>query len=152
MGKITAQERKRRQALYDSIVLDIYWNEGWDAISLGRVAKRANIARSTLQSYYPNGLTDALKGRVMPTLIDCLDMSSREALIESWNYNIRENVQFSSIIKILIENSLKPTPSVDNFAFALNKLVDAIEHKLGNGKQTVTYLLGSVVLLKLNML
>ncbi|WP_117232502.1 TetR family transcriptional regulator [Vibrio maerlii] len=115
MAKITAEERARKQEALNEIVLDIFWNEGWPAVSYAEVAKRFGTTKSAIQRYYPShehfGL--ALQGKVMPIIAGHLDWSSKDKFMQSWMDALsnKEDLRFRRVLELLFHETLRETPS-----------------------------------------
>ncbi|NOH79917.1 TetR/AcrR family transcriptional regulator [Vibrio sp. RE86] len=132
MAKITAEERARKQEALNQIVLDIFWNEGWPAVSYAEVAKRFGTTKSAIQRYYPThehfGL--ALQGKVMPIIAEHLDWSSSDKFIDSWMVALsnENDVRFRRVLELLFHETLRENPSkmttagVDRFT---GKIIEA---------------------------
>jgi hypothetical protein len=109
MARISASEREANKRTYDELIFDIFTNEGWDSITYDRLSKDLSVRKSTLQGYYPSRahFGTALQGKVLPQLLESLDLSSRESFIDSWDKALLQP-QFSMVIRLFLENSLTP--------------------------------------------
>lgn len=112
MARITQQQKAENLARYNSIILELFLNEGWDSVTYDRLAKETGLRKSTLQGYYPSNkdFAQAMQGKVMPIVIEQLDFSSPQAFVDSWMTGL-EQKQFSMIIRMFVSNSTKPQPS-----------------------------------------
>jgi len=115
MAKITAEEKARKQQALNEIVLEIFWNEGWQAVSYAEVAKRFGTTKSAIQRYFPSHdhFALALQGKVMPLITSHLDWSSKEKFIESWMTALtnNEDLRFRKVLELLFIESTKETAS-----------------------------------------
>ena len=86
MAKISVEQRQRKKKELDEIVLSIFWKKGWSAISYASVAESYGCARGAIQRYYPShaDFSQALKGKVLPLVLQNLDWSSSDKFYHSW--------------------------------------------------------------------
>lgn len=143
MAKISAALRQQNLERYNDEVVSQFFENGWHNVSLGTVAKAMGIQRSTLQSYYPDGLKMALKGRIFPVIQAQLDFSSEQAFIESWLTGL-DNKKFKYVIELFIGNAISDTPSEFSIQ-GMDRLIKIIEEKFGNS-DLLHIVLGQTVL------
>ncbi|EKO3783671.1 TetR family transcriptional regulator [Vibrio harveyi] len=107
MAKISTAERAANKEKLDSIVEDIFWESGWDAVTLNSVSDRAGMGKSTIQNYYPNRkhFGEALRGKVFPVVIGALDTSSPTDFKVSWETALSTSKRFRMVVSLLISNS-----------------------------------------------
>ncbi|GAM71425.1 transcriptional regulator luxT [Vibrio sp. JCM 19236] len=112
MARITQQQKAENLARYNSIILRVFLDEGWDSVTYDRLAKETGLRKSTLQGYYPSNkdFAQAMQGKVMPIVLEQLDFSSAEAFVESWMKGL-EQKRFSMIVRMFVSNSTKPHPN-----------------------------------------
>lgn len=115
MAKITAEEKARKQQALNEIILDIFWDEGWQAVSYAEVAKRFGTTKSAIQRYFPSHdhFVLALQGKVMPLIASHLDWSDKDKFIESWMTALTntEDLRFRKVLELLFIESTKENPS-----------------------------------------
>ncbi|MEX0334254.1 TetR/AcrR family transcriptional regulator [Vibrio tubiashii] len=111
MAYISSEQREANKQKYDEVVYQIFITEGWDAVTYQNVANKLSeggkkLPRSTLQRYYPSRIDfgRSLQGKVAPHLIKQLDLSSKEAFIQSWMKALDDKL-FMMVVRMLIENA-----------------------------------------------
>ncbi|MFK0572961.1 hypothetical protein [Endozoicomonas sp.] len=128
MAKISSEERARRKELYDSVILNIFMTESWEAITYDRLARELTISKSTLQRYYPSRMhfVTALQGKVMPIVARNLDFNSRQSFISSWESALNSDPHFRNVVRMFIDNlmSRAPHPSAQD---AMMRLLDQLK-------------------------
>lgn len=113
MARISRTEREANKRMYDAVIYQIFVTEGWEAITFDRLAKELNVRKSTLQGYYPSRghFVSAVQGKILPMVLQFLDISSKDNFIHSWNQALHDNPQFATIIKMFIGNALQTDTS-----------------------------------------
>lgn len=152
MAKISRADKEANFQKYNQIILDIFFDKGWDSVTYDNIAKTAGVRKSTLQGYYESNkeFSHALKGRVFPVFIEPLDFSSEDALIDSWT-NALLGTRFRYILNMLISNSTLNEPSELSQIgiYKLNTLVES--HFPEQGKRIIGTLLGKSILSQFNI-
>ncbi|MDD9194460.1 TetR/AcrR family transcriptional regulator [Aliivibrio sp. S3MY1] len=137
MARITTEERERKKAQYDALILSIFLEEGWDAITYDRLAKDLGIGKSSVQRYYENRMlfATALQGKLMPMALRRLDMTSKEAFIDSWELAINDDQDhvFREIVRMLMTNILHVGTSKAT-AMAVNRLISVLSTSIGENE------------------
>ncbi|MGF1767611.1 hypothetical protein L4D06_09535 [Enterovibrio makurazakiensis] len=135
MARITVQERERKKAELDDIVLSIFWNEGIEALTYSRVAELYNTSRGAVQRYYPsqNDLYASMRGKVMPLMMAKLDWSNADAFYSSWVNSLsdKDDIRFQRVIELLFHHTLK-SPSSQSAIAAVEKLTEQVEMRFGD--------------------
>ncbi|MDC5839392.1 hypothetical protein [Vibrio europaeus] len=135
MARITVQEREKKKAELDTIVLSIFWNEGIEALTYARVAELYNTSRGAIQRYYPsqNDFYTSMKGKVMPLMMEKLDWSSSDAFYQSWINALsdKDDIRFQRVIELLFHHALK-SPSSQSAIMAIDKLTEQIKTRFGD--------------------
>ncbi len=134
MAKITAEQRLQKKNELDDIVLSIFWERGWSAISYALVAERYGCSRGAIQRYYPShsDFSQALKGKVLPLILQNLDWSSSERFYCSWVEELEsEDQKFRRVMELLFNNALQDQPS-EMTKLGVDKLLQMIELKFGS--------------------
>ena len=129
MAKITAEQRLRKKNELDDVVLSIFWEYGWNAISYASVAKRYGCSRGAIQRYYPShdDFSQALKGKVLPLILQNLDWSSSQKFYRSWIEQLNgEDQKFRRVMELLFNNALQEQPS-EMTKSGVNRLLQMIE-------------------------
>lgn len=151
MARITAEQRQRKKEELDEIVLSIFWEQGWSAISYASVAESYGCTRGAIQRYYPShsDFTQALKGKVLPLILQNLDWSNSENFYRSWIEELKsEDKRFSRVMELLFNNALQEKPS-EMSKLGVEKLIQMIESKFGD-KELGKLLFGETFLELLN--
>ncbi|NLS14822.1 hypothetical protein HGP28_18345 [Vibrio sp. SM6] len=116
MARITQDERDRKKALYDSVVLRIFLEEGWEAVTHGRVAHECVTKKSTIQGYYPTkkDFSSALQGKIrnhipksFAELLSSNGPLTRERFVETWDLEIQNSRIFREIAQMFVESILE---------------------------------------------
>lgn len=113
MAKITAAERQQKKEALDEIVLSIFWERGWLAISYASVAESYGCSRGAIQRYYPShdDFAQSLKGKVLPLVLQKLDWSTKEKFYLSWMAQLKgDDPKFRRVMELLFNNALKESP------------------------------------------
>ncbi|MGF1755909.1 TetR family transcriptional regulator [Vibrio makurazakiensis] len=151
MAKITAEEKARKQQALNEIVLEIFWDQGWPAVSYAEVAKRFGTTKSAIQRYFPSHdhFALALQGKVMPLIASHLDWSSKDKFIESWMAALTntKDLRFRKVLELLFIESTRESPSqmslvgVERFTGKINQAFqdESVSHELFG--RTFLYLL-----------
>ena len=106
MARISQEEKEQNQAHYDAVIFELFITEGWEAVTLDRVAKECGIRKSTLQGYYKNKdqFAYALQGKIFPMFAGKLDFQSAERFKASWRTLHSEDRVFREVVLMLIDN------------------------------------------------
>ncbi|CAM2910729.1 hypothetical protein [Vibrio rarus] len=142
MAKISAQQRAANQERYDAVILDTFFNEGHLAVTLGAIAKKLGIQRSTLQSYYPNGPMAATKGKIFPVVIQKLDFTSAEELRASW-VTAMSDMKFRYVMELLIATATEKKNA--QASAGLKRLYDLVSDSTGASYSLTDELLGITI-------
>ncbi len=113
MAKISAEQRAANKAQFDEVIVEMFWESGWDSITLNNVSDRLGIRKSTVQNYYPNkkDFGEALKGKVLPVVLDCLDLTSSEEFKISWEIAMKTDQRFRRVVHLLVSNATSEATS-----------------------------------------
>ena len=152
MAKISAQERAKKKQQLDDIVLSIFWERGWHAISYASVAEAYGCSRGAIQRYFPHHLdfAESIKGKVLPLIMSNLNWESKEALHKSWiDALYSEDVRFRRVMELLISQVSQETPA-EQTTIGVNNFLSIIEQKFGD-KQLGKILFGETFLALLNI-
>ncbi|WP_087018464.1 TetR family transcriptional regulator [Thaumasiovibrio subtropicus] len=147
MARITAAEKEANKLRLDKLITNVFLEDGWDAVTYDRIAKEADIRKSTLQGYYPSraDFGEALRGKVLPVFLDYLNFASRETLIESWTDALKFK-KFRLILNMMI---ITATQGQTN-EMAVKGLANFIQHvtkQLGEtAYEDVELLLGRTII------
>lgn len=151
MAKISAEERQRKKKELDDIVLSIFWTLGWSAISYASVAEKYGCTRGAIQRYYPShaDFSQALKGKVLPLVMQNLDWSTSQNFYSSWVKQLTgEDPKFRRVMELLFSNAVQYKSS-EMTKLGVNKLLNTIESTFED-KDLGKKLFGETFLLLLN--
>ncbi|PKG38335.1 TetR family transcriptional regulator [Psychromonas sp. Urea-02u-13] len=133
MAKITAVQRAQNKEKYDAIVVNCFFDKGWDYITLNNIAKELGLSKSSVQAYYPTkmdfGLT--LKDKVFPIMLNKLDFTSPETFINSWGTALAERKIFAMVVHLLVANATSQATSAMTIA-GITKLKGMIAKEWGS--------------------
>jgi hypothetical protein len=103
MARISKAQWEENFAAYNSIILKIFLNEGWENVTYDRLSKETGLRKSTLQGYYPsnNDFEIAIKDKVIPIILKHLDFSSKDQLVASWKTALG-SIEFKMVVRMLI--------------------------------------------------
>ncbi|EKM24550.1 TetR family transcriptional regulator [Vibrio sp. HENC-03] len=147
MARISSEERAKRKEVYDATILNLFWNEGWNAVTYDRLAKELSITKSTLQNYYPSRLdfSKALQGKVFPKFFAYLNLDSREQLVVSWTKALSQP-EFLRVLNMFITSLIQESTHKDSLN-GLKKLEQVLTTKLGpEAEKDLELLLGRTVI------
>lgn len=131
MAKISAKEREQKKQQLDEIVLNIFWQHGWHAISYASVAEAFGTSRGAIQRYYPshNDFSNALKGKVLPLVLSQLDWQSKEAFYQSWVVALHsEDGKFRRVMEMLFSQVCSKGSS-EQAAIGVHQFLSTINEK-----------------------
>lgn len=85
MARISKQQQAENKQKLDAYIWEVFKTEGWEAVTYTRLADFMGTRKSTIQGYYPKSsdFLDGLTGKLFPEIRPLLDMSSKDAFIES---------------------------------------------------------------------
>jgi AcrR family transcriptional regulator len=91
-------EKKIHQA-----ILDIFLDEGWDAVTYGSIAKHTGLSRGGVQRVVPSkeAMSEVTKGKLLEIVTEQLDFENEDAFVQSWMNGLQDQ-RFSNCIKYLI--------------------------------------------------
>lgn len=147
MARITQQQKEENLSKFNKIIIDIFLNEGWHAVTYDNIAKIAGVRKSTLQGYYEThrDFGNAMKGQIFPVFIKHLDFSSRDRIIESWISALEDRV-FRNILTMMISNASSDTPN-EMTVIGVGNLQKLFVQQLGQeGSDILERLLGKTVM------
>ncbi len=148
MARITQQKKEENLAKYNALIMKIFLAEGWESVTYDRLAKETGLRKSTLQGYYPSNreFAMALQGKILPIVMSCLDFSSREAFIQSWEQGLTEK-EFSMVIRMFVANAAK-TESNPSTQRGVLKLIEIVSEHLPNenAREIIDLVMGKSVM------
>jgi len=148
MPRISNKEYEERREILNAVILEMFFDKGWDYLSYGTISEASGFKRSTIQGYFKtsNDFSKALAGRIFPYIISKLTLVNRDEFVKSWDKAIEDD-KFRYIITMLIRTATDDI-KVNPLAVAgLNRLIGLITSKLGDDAyQDLELLLGRTVL------
>ncbi|PKG80709.1 hypothetical protein CXF85_21565 [Colwellia sp. 75C3] len=148
MPRITNKEYEERREVLNDIILQMFFDKGWDYLTYGTIAEASGFRRSTIQGYFKtsNDFSKALAGKVFPYILSKLSLDSRAEFVKSWDTSIDDD-KFRYIITMLIRTATDDTKVSPLAVAGLNRLIALITSKLGDDAyQDLEILLGRTVL------
>ncbi|EKO3801073.1 TetR family transcriptional regulator [Vibrio harveyi] len=151
MAKISAAQREQNKQQFDLVVEEIFWELGFEAVTLNEVARRAGKTKATIQNYYPTKkhFGEALRGKPFQVVIEALDFSSPETFITTWEVAMKSNRKFRMVIHLLVSNSTSENMS-DITLGGLIRLRNHLESQWDSelvARNTMLHVLGLSVML-----
>jgi len=147
MARISAEEQETRRDKLYSIVLELFFEKGWDALTYDLVAEKSGMRKSTLQGYFKTkaDFSNALAGRVLPIFLSYLNLTTRSAFVESWTEALKYR-KFRYILSMMIRNVT--SEQVNELAVSgITRLIKGVTDHLGEDSyQDLELLLGRTVI------
>ncbi|WP_028024165.1 TetR/AcrR family transcriptional regulator [Enterovibrio calviensis] len=140
MAKNTREGAQQTEAAIYQTIIDIFMEEGWDAVTYGSIAKRTGLSRSGIQRVVPTkeSMTDAFQGQVFSYVVGLIDDSSHRSIKLSWQAALNEP-KFVHCIKYLINAINEHSGGKKKATLGLQRLMDLL------GQQITVELLGMSV-------
>ncbi len=148
MPRISNIEYEERRETLNAIILEMFFDKGWDYLSYGTISEASGFKRSTIQGYFKtsNDFSQALTGKIFPYIINKLNLESRDKFVKSWDKAIYDD-KFRYIITMLIRTATDDIKVSPLAVAGLNRLIGLITAKLGEeAYQDLEILLGRTVL------
>ncbi|PKF49740.1 TetR/AcrR family transcriptional regulator [Enterovibrio nigricans] len=103
MAKNTKEGALQTELLVYQTIVDIFMENGWDAVTYGSIAKRTGLSRSGIQRIVPTkeSMITAFQGQLFAYVTNKIDASSDESIRQSWRNALLE-AQFANCIRYLI--------------------------------------------------
>ncbi|WP_299138859.1 hypothetical protein [uncultured Vibrio sp.] len=129
MARISQEDKLRKQNELNQIVMDIFWEEGADAVTYAEVARRYETSKSAIQRYYTSQVSflDFLKCGLVPIVEHRVDWRSENTIKESWFIALNDNVdlRFKKAVEFLMREALLYQPGQP-----LSKAFEIFRHRL----------------------
>ncbi|MDO6684841.1 MULTISPECIES: hypothetical protein [unclassified Agarivorans] len=137
MARITVEKRQENKEKYDAIVLNCFFERGWDYITLNNMAKEFGIGKSSVQAYYPTktDFGEALRGKVFPVLMTQLDFTNPDTFKASWHNCLNEKV-FKTVVHLLVSNATREDTSSMTVT-GIQRLQSLLTEKWGDKQQAI---------------
>lgn len=153
MARISAEEIQRKRKMYDECILNLFFSEGWDAVTYDRIAKEMGVTKSSLQRYYANKMqfAHALEGKVFQQATQLLDFTSRIAFLNSWQCSLNDNKIFRECLHIIMTNALAPV-SAPATTKAVTRLTGVLALHIGDSEaqEVMDIALGRTLIVYMN--
>ncbi|NKF50381.1 TetR family transcriptional regulator [Shewanella sp. WXL01] len=132
MARVSKEEKEANFEKFNQIIMEIFFESGWESVTYDNIAKIAGVRKSTLQGYYPTkkDFGQTLKGKMLPIILKQLDFSSKAALVDSWKAGLSDK-KFRYIVSLLLYTVTLATPPA-HITSALNQLIDICESHFPN--------------------
>lgn len=149
MARISVEQRRKNKEFLDEIVREIFWEDGWNGVTLDSISDRSGFKRSVVQNYFPTkkDMGEALRGNVFPVMMEHLDFSCPKEFKISWEVAIRTSSKFRMICHLLVANSVSENTS-DMTLAGIIRLRTLLSDKWDSDKEandTVMWVLGLTV-------
>ncbi|WP_394210052.1 TetR/AcrR family transcriptional regulator [Enterovibrio calviensis] len=148
MAKNTKEGAQQTEAAIYQTIIDIFMEQGWDAVTYGSIAKRTGLSRSGIQRVVPTkeSMTGAFQGQVFHYVVGLIDSTSHQTIKSTWCTALQE-AKFIHCIKYFLGATSVDSSGKEKAAAALEKLFDLY------GQSIVIELLGLSVahLLEVNV-
>ncbi|WP_019616111.1 TetR/AcrR family transcriptional regulator [Psychromonas ossibalaenae] len=140
MAKNSQQEALLTEQRIHQAIIDIFMEQGWQAVTYGSLAKHTGLSRGGVQRIVPNkeAMLNAFQGQIFQSVAGRLDFTTSAALFKSWNEAL-DNAQFRHCIKYLITAVNADCGGKQKAKAGLDKLADMA------GKDNMHSLLGIAI-------
>ncbi|WP_028863773.1 TetR family transcriptional regulator [Psychromonas aquimarina] len=103
MAKNSQQDARLTEQRIHQAIIDIFMEQGWQAVTYGSLAKHTGLSRGGVQRIVPSkeAMLNAFQGQIFQFVTGKLDFTTSAALFKSWNESL-DNPQFRHCIKYLI--------------------------------------------------
>ncbi|MEF1228079.1 TetR family transcriptional regulator [Vibrio fortis] len=138
MARISAEQRRKNKEFLDEIVREIFWEDGWNGVTLDSISERSGFKRSVVQNYFPTkrDMGEALRGSVFPVMMEQLDLTNTDEFKISWEVAIRTSLKFRMVVHMLIANSINENTN-DMTVSGIVRLRKLLSDKWGSEAQAI---------------
>ncbi|WP_434565650.1 TetR family transcriptional regulator [Vibrio chagasii] len=116
MARISQEDKLRKQQELNQIVMDIFWQEGPEAVTYAEVARRYQTSKSAIQRYYATqaDLLVFLKSALVPFVEERVEWTNEQTVIESWFVALNDGVdlRFRNAVEFLMREALLYQPGL----------------------------------------
>ncbi len=121
MAKNTKEGALQTEALVYQSIIEIFFQDGWDAVTYGAIAKHTGLSRSGIQRVVPSkdSMVDAFQGQVVDYVNGLIDASSPETIKASWLAGL-EQEKFAHCVRFLLGSVYMETQAKQNWQWRRN--------------------------------
>lgn len=125
MAKNTKQGALETEALIYRTIVEIFMEQGWDAVTYGSIAKRTGLSRSGIQRVVPTkeDMVSAFQGQVLAYVTSQIDTTDSESIKRTWIEALSET-KFSNCIRYLLGAVNGGDQGKQKVAFGVSKLIE----------------------------
>ncbi|EOD77571.1 TetR family transcriptional regulator [Grimontia sp. AD028] len=125
MAKNTKQGALETEALIYRTIVEIFMEQGWDAVTYGSIAKRTGLSRSGIQRVVPTkeDMVSAFQGQVLAYVTSQIDTTDSDSIKRTWIEALSET-QFSNCIRYLLGAVNGGDQGKQKVAFGVSKLIE----------------------------
>lgn len=131
MAKNTKEGALQTEALVYQSIIEIFFQDGWDAVTYGAIAKHTGLSRSGIQRVVPSkdSMVDAFQGQVVDYVSGLIDASSPETIKASWLAAL-EQEKFAHCVRFLLGSVYMETQAKNKIGSGVEILIDKYGEKV----------------------
>ncbi|MBV7299249.1 TetR/AcrR family transcriptional regulator [Enterovibrio paralichthyis] len=131
MAKNTKEGALQTEALVYQSIIEIFFQDGWDAVTYGAIAKYTGLSRSGIQRVVPSkdSMVDAFQGQVLDYVSGLIDASSPETIKASWLAGL-EQEKFAHCVRFLLGSVYMETQAKNKIGNGVEILIDKYGEKV----------------------
>lgn len=131
MAKNTKEGALQTEALVYQSIIEIFFQDGWDAVTYGAIAKHTGLSRSGIQRVVPSkdSMVDAFQGQVLDYVSGLIDASSPETIKASWLAGL-EREKFVHCVRFLLGAVYMETQAKNKIGNGVEILIDKYGEKV----------------------
>lgn len=131
MAKNTKEGALQTEALVYQSIIEIFFQDGWDAVTYGAIAKHTGLSRSGIQRVVPSkdSMVDAFQGQVVDYVNGLIDASSPETIKASWLAGL-EQEKFAHCVRFLLGSVYMETQAKNKIGNGVEILIDKYGEKV----------------------
>lgn len=131
MAKNTKEGALQTEALVYQSIIEIFFQDGWDAVTYGAIAKHTGLSRSGIQRVVPSkdSMVDAFQGQVVDYVSGLIDASSPETIKTSWLAAL-EREKFAHCVRFLLGSVYMDTQAKNKIGSGVEILIDKYGEKV----------------------
>lgn len=125
MAKNTKEGARQTEALIYQTIIEIFMEEGWDAVTYGSIAKRTGMSRSGIQRVVPTkeSMVSAFQGQVLAYVTSKIDPTDSDTIKQSWMLALGET-KFANCIRYLLGAVNGSHEGKEKVIFGVTTLID----------------------------
>ncbi|USH03618.1 TetR/AcrR family transcriptional regulator [Grimontia kaedaensis] len=125
MAKNTKEGALQTEALIYRTIVDIFMEQGWDAVTYGSIAKRTGLSRSGIQRVVPTkeSMVTAFQGQVLAYVTSQIDPTDNDTIKRTWIKALSET-KFANCIRYLLGAVNGGDQGKEKVAYGVSKLIE----------------------------